>query len=32
MSRPACAAPAFTEHRHIKSPDLDTLMNPYGYQ
>ena len=32
MSRPACGAPAFTEHRHFKSPDLYTLINLYGYQ
>ena len=30
MSRPACGVPAFTEHRHSKSPDLCTLINPYG--
>ena len=29
---PAFGAPAFTEHRHSKSPDLCTLINPYGYQ
>ena len=22
----------FTEHRYSKSPDLCTLINPYGYQ
>ena len=27
MSRPARGAPAFTEHRHSKSPDLCTLFN-----
>ena len=32
MSRPACDGPPFTEHRHSKSPDLWTLINPYGYQ
>ena len=32
MPRPACGAPAFTEHRYSKSPDLCTLINPYGYQ
>ena len=32
MSRPACGAPAFTEHSHSKSPDLCKLINPYGYQ
>ena len=32
MSRPACGAPAFAEHRYLKSPDLCTLINPYGYQ
>ena len=26
MSRPASGAPAFTEHRHPKSPDLCTLV------
>ena len=23
---------AFTEHRHFKSSDLCTFINPYGYQ
>ena len=32
MYRPACGAPAFTEHRQYKSPDVCTLINPYGYQ
>ena len=32
MSRPDCSAPAFTEYRHSKSPDLSTFINPYGYQ
>ena len=32
MSRPAHGAPAFTEHRHSKSPDFSPLINPYGYQ
>ena len=32
MSRPVHSAPAFTEHRHSKSPDLCTLINPYEYQ
>ena len=32
MPRPASGAPAFTEHRYSKSPDLCTLINPYGYQ
>ena len=32
MPRPARCAPAFTEHRYSKSPDLCTLINPYGYQ
>ena len=32
MSRPARGAPAFTEHKHSKSHDLCTLINPYGYQ
>ena len=32
MSRPACGAPAFTEDRHFKSPDICTLINPYRYQ
>ena len=31
ISRPACGAPAFTGHRNSKSPDLCTLINPYGY-
>ena len=31
-SRPALGFLAFTEHRHSKSPDLCTLINPYGYQ
>ena len=31
MYQPACGAPAFTEHRHYKSP-VCTLINPYGYQ
>ena len=31
MPRPARGAHAFTEHRHSKSPDLCTLINPYGY-
>ena len=30
MSRHACGAPAFTKHRHSKSPDLRTLINSYG--
>ena len=30
MSRPVRGAPAFNEHRHFKSPDLFTLINPYG--
>ena len=29
MSRHACGAPAFTKHRHSKSPDLCTLINSY---
>ena len=29
MSKPACGAPAFTEHRNSKSPDLCTLINAY---
>ena len=33
MFRLACGVPTlFTEHRHSKSPDLCTLINPYGYQ
>ena len=32
MARPARVAPAFTEFRHSKFPDLCTLINPYGYQ
>ena len=32
MSRPARGNPAFAERRHSKSPDLCTLINPYGYQ
>ena len=32
MSKPAHGVPAFTEHRHSKSPDLCTLTNLYGYQ
>ena len=32
MSRPAHGAPAFTEHRHPKSPEFSPLINPYGYQ
>ena len=32
MSRPAHGAPAFTKHRHSKSPDFCILINPYGYQ
>ena len=32
MSRPAHGAPAFTEHRHSKSPEFSPLINPYGYQ
>ena len=32
MSRPACVALAFTEHRHFKSLGLCTLINSYGYQ
>ena len=32
MLRPARGAPAFTEHRHSRSPDLCTLINPYRYQ
>ena len=28
----ARGTPAFTEHRHYKSPDLCTLINPYEYQ
>ena len=32
MSRPVCGAPAFTEHRLSKSPDLCALISPYGYQ
>ena len=28
MCKPACGAPAFTEHRYSKSPDLCTLTNP----
>ena len=30
MGSPAGGAPAFTELRHCKSPDLCTLINPYG--
>ena len=29
MGSPAGGAPAFTEFRHCKSPDLCTLINPY---
>ena len=29
---PGRGAPAFTEHRRSKSPDLYALINPYGYQ
>ena len=32
MSRPTYDAPAFTEDRHFKSPDMYTLINPYRYQ
>ena len=32
MSKPARDAPAFTEDRHSKSPDLCRLINPCGYQ
>ena len=32
MARPARVAPAFTEFRNSKFPDLCTLINPYGYQ
>ena len=32
MSRPAHGAPAFTEHRHSKSPEFSPLINSYGYQ
>ena len=32
MSRLAHGAPAFTEHRHPKSPEFSPLINPYGYQ
>ena len=32
MSTPARGIPAFAERRHSKSPDLCTLINPYGYQ
>ena len=32
MFRPACGAPAFTDHRHSKSLDLCPLINPYRYQ
>ena len=32
MSWPARGAPDFTGHRHSKSRDLCTLMNPYGYK
>ena len=32
MPRLARGALAFTEHRHSKSPDLCTLINPYRYQ
>ena len=32
MSRPPCGVPTFTEHKHSKSPDLCTSINPYGYQ
>ena len=32
MSRPACGAHTFTEHRHSKFPDLRALINSYGYQ
>ena len=32
MSTPARGIPAFAESRHSKSPDLCTLINPYGYQ
>ena len=31
MSRPASGDPAFTEHRHSKSPGLHALINPCGY-
>ena len=32
MIRPARGAPAFTEQRHSKSPDLCTLINLCNYQ
>ena len=32
MIKPARGAPAFTEQRHSKSPDLRTLINPCNYQ
>ena len=32
MPRPVHGAPAFTEHRHFKFPDLCILINPYGDQ
>ena len=33
MSRPARGgAPAFTEHRQFKSPDVCILINPFAYQ
>ena len=32
MSRAACGALAFNEHRYSKSPDLCTLIISYGYQ
>ena len=31
-STPAQGALAFTEHRHSKSPELCTLINPDQYQ
>ena len=32
MSRPACDAPAFAEHRHSKFFDLCSLINTFGDQ
>ena len=32
MSRPTRGAPAFTEHRQFKSPDVCILINPFAYQ
>ena len=31
MPRTARGAPAFTEHRHSKSPDLCTLINTFEF-